>query len=101
MFVKYENPPAAKRAANLSRLIELSKTVELNPDWSLVIGEASVRFVKKDRTRTLKIDSCNVFTLDVGLTNVKSNTFSCKTADEAWKMTHQTLKAFTGIRSTQ
>lgn len=100
MFVKYENPPAAKRAANISRTITLCKTVDLNPGWKLVIGEASVRFVNADRSRILKIDSCNVFTLDVGLVNAKSSTFSCKTADEAWKMTHQTLKAFTGIRST-
>jgi hypothetical protein len=95
----YINPSAEHRQYNMDRLIELAKTLELPINWKLIVSAASLRFENSSNTKSVKIDSTCVLTLDITyMGKVKSSTFPCKNVEAVWTMVSQTMKAYLGAR---
>lgn len=83
----------------MNRLIELAKTIELPQDWKLLVSPASLRFENSSNTKSVKVDSMCVLTLDITyMGKVKSNTFPCKNVEAVWAMVAQTMKAYLGVK---
>lgn len=71
------------------------KAREASPkDWTSLLADSSLTLTSKDRSRIVKIDSTNVYTLDVRQPDgtYRSSRFPCKTVGEAWDMASQVLR---------
>jgi hypothetical protein len=70
--------------------------------WTPVLAESSLTITSADKKRIVKLDSCNIYTLDVrkpdGL--YTSAKFSCKNADEAWNLASQVLRVHRSPNAT-
>lgn len=84
----------------MARLVSFIPTI---PDgWTPVLAPSSLTITSADRQRIVKLDSSNIYTLDVrkpdGL--YKSTKFSCKSADEAWGLASQVLRVHRSRHAT-
>lgn len=69
--------------------------------WVPLLAASSLTITSKDRMKIVKIDSTNVYTLDVRQSDgtYRSSRFPCKTVDEAWRMAEQILRVHRSLHA--
>ncbi len=82
------------RAKTMAELA--SKMWTLNTKWSRTLSDSSLAFYSPDKLRTVKIDACRIYTMDVKQKDgtYKSSKFTCKTTEQAWMMLEQAIKCY-------